>query len=118
MGQHAIPLLDKALEILPTYGPALVDKAVSYYMLKDTHNAEIALSRLEAVHPSHPSIESIRSALWDNDGTGQQPKKGGARKKGAKESPTHKNLLSSKGKTPLARKRAPPKNSKAPPRRR
>ena len=63
LATYAIPILEKCLLIFPSYVPALADRAVAYYKMKDIPNTEMSLLQLEVHSPEHESIKRIRDAL-------------------------------------------------------
>lgn len=63
LGADAIPLLQRSLNILPNYLPALVDITASHVMNKDKRRATEALSKLSSVAPNHSQIAQLRKAI-------------------------------------------------------
>ena len=59
----ALPLLEKSLDILPTYSPALFDVIFSYFMKKDYITANSYLKMLESVNPNHPGIDQVKQRI-------------------------------------------------------
>jgi tetratricopeptide (TPR) repeat protein len=63
IGEPAIPLLEKALQINPRYGPALVDRVVAIGMTKNRPLAVEKLLELKKLYPKHPALPQLLKYL-------------------------------------------------------
>jgi hypothetical protein len=48
--------------VIPSFVPALSDRALAYYMADDIPNMMVSLEALEGVEPTHPAIIGLKKA--------------------------------------------------------
>ena len=60
---HAIPFIEKSLQTLPSYAPALVDRSTAYLMVSEFDKCEEAIAALELIYPTHDSVKTLRAAI-------------------------------------------------------
>ena len=59
----SLPILEKSLSVIPSFIPALADKAVAQYMGGDITNMMISLDALAALDPTHAVISGLNKAV-------------------------------------------------------
>ena len=58
-----LPLLEQSLSVIPSFVPALADKAVAQYMAEDIPNMMITLDALAVIDPTHAAISGLKKAM-------------------------------------------------------
>ena len=67
LAKESIKFISKALEIHPSYSPALVSLAIAFNMLGDKTSAESVIEELERVEPYNKAAREMKS-LMKNEG--------------------------------------------------
>jgi hypothetical protein len=62
LGIFSLPILEKCLSVIPSFVPALADRALAYYMADDIPNMMVSLEALEGIEPTHPAIIGLKKA--------------------------------------------------------
>lgn len=70
LAKESIALLSKALEIHPSFSPALVSLAVAFNMLGELTSADSVIEELERVEPHNKAAQELRSLMKKNTASG------------------------------------------------
>lgn len=81
-GAKALPLLQRSLQVEPTYLPALIDTAIAHFYNADEGKAEMALRAVDRLSPNHVSAAKLREAMKKNKAI-----RGGAARRGTMGTP-------------------------------